>query len=675
LKKALITGITGQDGSYLAELFDNIYQDPHIDDYRFILHYGDMTDSSNLNRIVEKVNPNEIYNLAAQSHVKVSFDVPEYSAEVDAIGTLRVLDAIKEREIKCKFYQASSSEMFGRAKEFPQNENTRFNPSSPYAASKVFSYWVTSQYREAYDMHASNGILFNHECVTEDTPIIINKDGFVDIIPIEELVPHRKDLYHSKKVTTEIKNGKVRYNNAWHAIDVWDGDKWTKIKTMTATSNIKSTRRETPKKVIAVTSRGGYYEATPEHISFLKGGKEIETQKLKEGDKLELKEFPKLTRKISMTGDEAEFLGMIVADGHISNRKIQFTNNDKKLRKRISVLWKKISGGSIKETIGRSGFSEEKVHQIILSGNSEYIKLIRREIYTEKNYKRIPLRILNSKKAIIKKFLYGYNRCDGLKAGNQKSELKSFTTNSTVLALGLWYLVNNVLGLRITLHPEIRKKKIYFHLNINSDNNTTGQHLKKSLNEIKKISTSEYIGWLFDLETKSKTYSAGIGLTWIHNSPRRGETFVTRKITLAASRIYYNQQDKLYLGNLNSQRDWGYAPEYVEAMWMMLQQKKPDDYIIATNSEHSIREFCEIAFNEIGINIEWQGKGIKEKGIDTRNKKSLIEVDPFYFRPLDVERLCGDYSKAEKNLGWKPKTSFKQLVKMMMKSDLEFVKK
>jgi GDPmannose 4,6-dehydratase len=343
LKKALITGITGQDGSYLAELLlskgyevhgikrrssiiktdriDHIYQDPHIDNYRFILHYGDMTDSSNLNRIVEKINPNEIYNLAAQSHVKVSFDVPEYSAEVDAIGTLRILDAIKEREIKCKFYQASSSEMFGRTNEFPQNENTIFNPSSPYAASKVFSYWVTNNYREAYDIFACNGILFNHE------------------------------------------------------------------------------------------------------------------------------------------------------------------------------------------------------------------------------------------------------------------------------------------------------------------------------------------------------------------SPRRGETFVTRKITLAAANIYHNQQEKLYLGNLNSQRDWGYAPEYVEAMWMMLQQKKPDDYVIATNTEHSIREFCEIAFNQIGINIEWQGKGIKEKGIDTRNKKSLIEVDPFYFRPLDVERLCGDYSKAEKNIGWKPKTSFKQLVKMMMKSDLELVKK
>jgi len=341
MKRALITGVTGQDGSYLAETLikkgyevhgvkrrssiiktdriDNIYQDPHNKDIRFFLHYGDMTDSSNLNRIVEEVNPDEIYNLAAQSHVKVSFDVPEYSAEVDAIGTLRLLDAIKEREVRCKFYQASSSEMFGKATEFPQNEKTRFNPQSPYAVAKVFSYWVTNNYRAAYDIFACNGILFNHE------------------------------------------------------------------------------------------------------------------------------------------------------------------------------------------------------------------------------------------------------------------------------------------------------------------------------------------------------------------SPRRGETFVTRKVTMAVGNIYAGKQKKLYLGNINAKRDWGYAPEYVEAMWQMLQQKTPDDYVIATNTEHSIREFCELAFNEIGINLEWHGKGIKEKGINTRTRKTIVEIDPYYFRPTDVERLRGDYSKAKKKIGWKPKVKFKELVKIMVEADMKQV--
>lgn len=342
MKKALITGVTGQDGSYLAELLlkkgyevhgvkrrasllntdriDHLYQDPHDRDVRFILHYGDMTDSSNLNRIVEVVEPDEIYNLAAQSHVKVSFDVPEYSAEVDAIGTLRLLDAIKEREIPCKFYQASSSEMYGEVTEFPQNEKTAFAPRSPYAIAKVFSYWVTRNYREAYDIFACNGILFNHE------------------------------------------------------------------------------------------------------------------------------------------------------------------------------------------------------------------------------------------------------------------------------------------------------------------------------------------------------------------SPRRGETFVTRKITMAVANIYAGKEEKLYLGNINAKRDWGYAPEYVEAMWLMLKQKTPDDYVIATNTEHSVKEFCELAFKEIGINLEWHGKGINEKGINTRTKKTIVEIDPYYFRPTDVERLRGDYSKAKKELGWAPKVKFKELVKIMVKADLEKVR-
>jgi GDPmannose 4,6-dehydratase len=322
LKKGYeVHGIKRRSSIIKTDRIDHLYQDPHIDDYKFILHYGDMTDSSNLNRLVETVNPDEIYNLAAQSHVYVSFVVPEYSAEVDAIGTLRLLDAIKEREVKCKFYQASSSEMFGRTDEFPQNEKTRFNPSSPYAAAKVFSYWVTSQYRDAYDLFACNGILFNHE------------------------------------------------------------------------------------------------------------------------------------------------------------------------------------------------------------------------------------------------------------------------------------------------------------------------------------------------------------------SPRRGETFVTRKITMAAVNIYNGAQEKLYLGNLNSKRDWGYAPEFVEAMWRMLQQNKPDDYVIATNTEHSVRDFCEAAFNEVGINLEWHGEGVNEKGIDKRTNKTIVEIDPYYFRPIDVERLRGDYSKAKKAFGWTPKVTFKELVKIMVQSDLEKVNK
>lgn len=340
-KKALITGITGQDGSYLAELLlekgyevhgmirrastfnthriDHLYKDRHNKDVRMFLHYGDMTDSSNLNRLLEKIEPDEIYNLAAQSHVKVSFEVPEYTAEVDAIGTLRFLDAIKDTGLKTKFYQASTSELYGLVQEVPQTEKTPFYPRSPYGVAKLYAYWITVNYREAYGLFACNGILFNHE------------------------------------------------------------------------------------------------------------------------------------------------------------------------------------------------------------------------------------------------------------------------------------------------------------------------------------------------------------------SPRRGETFVTRKITMAAARIKAGLQDKLYLGNLDARRDWGYAPEYVEGMWLMLQHNQPEDFVLATGKTTSVRQFATLAFRELGIELEWVGKGIDEKGIDKATGKVLVEVDPNYFRPTEVDLLVGDASKAKSLLGWEPKVGIEELVKIMVKADWERV--
>lgn len=324
MKKALITGITGQDGSYLAELLlekgyevhgiirrsssfnteriDHLYSDPHINDVRMFLHYGDLSDSSNLSRLLEKIQPDEIYNLAAQSHVRVSFDMPEYTADVVGLGTIRILDAIKETHIKTKFYQASTSELYGKVVETPQTEKTPFYPRSPYACAKLYSYWITVNYRESYDMYACNGILFNHE------------------------------------------------------------------------------------------------------------------------------------------------------------------------------------------------------------------------------------------------------------------------------------------------------------------------------------------------------------------SPRRGETFVTKKITHAIAKILKKEQDKLYLGNLDAKRDWGYAKDYVEAMWLMLQQEKADDYVIATGETHSVKEFLDEAFGLVGL--DW---------------KKYVEIDARYYRPAEVDLLLGDPTKAKEKLGWKSKTTFKELVKIMLEYDLNSV--
>jgi GDPmannose 4,6-dehydratase len=339
MKRALITGITGQDGSYLAELLlakgyevhgiirrsssfntsriDHIYQEPQEICRRLILHYGDLNDASSLNRILRIACPDEIYNLGAQSHVKVSFDTPEYTSEITGIGAARLLEAIRELEMRPKIYQASSSEMFGKTNHGPQSELTPFHPRSPYGVAKVFAYWMTVNYREAYGLFAVNGILFNHE------------------------------------------------------------------------------------------------------------------------------------------------------------------------------------------------------------------------------------------------------------------------------------------------------------------------------------------------------------------SSRRGETFVSRKITRAVGRIVHGLQEKLFLGNLEARRDWGYAGDYVKAMWRMLQQVEPDDYVVATGQSHTVREFCEKAFQRAGIAIEWKGEGVEERGIDRRTGQVLIEIDKRYLRPTEVDHLQGDASKAREKLGWSPTVSFDALVDLMVDADLE----
>ena len=344
-KIALITGITGQDGAYLAEFLlgkkyevhgikrrsssintdriDHLYQDPHESDQKFKLHYGDLSDSMSLVRIIQEINPDEIYNLGAQSHVAVSFETPEYTADTVGIGTLRILDAIRilGLEKKTKFYQASTSELFGNTSEFPQNENTPFYPRSPYSAAKLYAYWITINYREAYGIYACNGILFNHE------------------------------------------------------------------------------------------------------------------------------------------------------------------------------------------------------------------------------------------------------------------------------------------------------------------------------------------------------------------SPIRGETFVTRKITRGLSRISLDLQKTLYLGNLDAKRDWGHAKDYVEMQWMMLQQNKPEDYCIATGIQHSVRDFVEIAWAHLGRKINWKGKGVNEQGYDKESGKLIVAIDPRYFRPTEVETLLGDSSKARANLGWEPKITFQELVTEMMEHDFSQAKR
>lgn len=662
MKKALITGVTGQDGSYLAELLlregyevhgivrrgstINTSRVDHIfpPESTGQLHYGDLADANSIVNLLMKIKPDEVYNIGSMSHVRVSFDIPEYTGQVTGLAATRILEALRSLGMtNVKYYQASSSEMFG-ASPPPQNEETPFRPQSPYGCAKLYAYWMTRAYRTGYNMFTCQGILFNHECLTAQTPIIVKKDDVIDIVAIEEIVPHREDPRHGIKYSTMANND----------LEVWDGDSWTKIKTMTATWNKAGTSSD--KKLKRVICRGGYYEATSDHISFIKGGKAVKTSKLKTNDELEIKQLPCLTKKTVTTTEEAEFLGMMVADGYISSDGSgRFINDNKKLREKLASLWHKIAAGNSREEKHPSGFYDGMVFSLELSGNRDYLRMIRREVYNEKNFKKVPKRILNSTPQIIKGFLCGYNNCDGLKAGHQKTEFKSFTTNSSVLAAGLWYLVNNVLNLRITLHPEQRQEKLYFHLNVNSDKRSQkGKHLRRSISGIKNVKSYDYTGWLFDLETESGTFSAGVGLTWVHNSPRRGETFVTKKIVRAAARIKLGLQNKISLGNLKAKRDWGFAGDYVEAIYRIMQHTEPDDFVVATEEYHAVEEFAKRVFDRLGLNFY-----------------DHLEVSDRHFRPNEVPELRGDASKIRRVLGWKPKVGFDELIEMMVSEALK----
>lgn len=726
-KRALITGITGQDGAYLAEFLldkgyevhgikrraslfntdrvDHLYKDIHEEDVNFYLHYGDLTDSTNLIRIIQEVQPDEIYNLAAQSHVKVSFETPEYTANADALGTLRLLEAIRILNMtdKVKFYQASTSELYGKVQEVPQTEKTPFYPRSPYAAAKLYSYWITVNYREAYGMFACNGILFNHECISENTPVIIQ---YKDTKRIS--VKRLKDIKKPKDKGKNIQQWKIEN------INIWDGKEFVSLNLLTASKR----KIDDDFKCRIINTRNGIVTVTNHHNMLDDKGDKIKAREVNIGSKLLHGEFPKSPNISSVSVDEAMFLGMMVGGGYISeDGKAAFSNSDEGIKEKFKELWLKVG-------LGTTSLQEYKTEygnavRITLNADSyDYLKMLRNEIYTFDGYKKVPDRILNASKEVQRAFLEGYNCIDGFKSNPCTYEFKNFKTNSDILLQGLLYLISQTTGQQFNLTFEEDEKYYgYYSVNLLSPvdnqlkestvkqlldqgegqreiNRLTGisrtfirkienggeakveHHLAKDKTEVKKlIYHQKQPEWVYDVETESGKLMAGVGTLVIANSPVRGETFVTRKITRAAARIKLGLQKKLYLGNLDAKRDWGYAKDYVEAMWLMLQQDEPDDFVIATGEAHSVREFVELAFKNVGISITWQGKGVDEKGIDAETGKVLIEIDPRYFRPTEVDFLLGDATKAKQKLGWQPKVTFEELVEIMVKSDLEEAKK
>jgi GDPmannose 4,6-dehydratase len=656
-RSALITGITGQDGSYLAELlleqgyevhgmvrrastekFDRI---EHLRD-RITLHQGDLLDQRSLVDTIRAADPAEIYNLAAMSFVAVSWIQPTLTAEFTGVGVTRMLEAVREAAPGARFYQASSSEMFGKVLEVPQTETTPFYPRSPYGVAKAYGHFITVNYRESYDLFACSGILFNHECVSSNTPLIVREDGIVSVKTPADLVALRR------------KGRSVQTFSPSRLLDVWDGDDWTPVTAITAT---RRRRTDPDHRGLAVQARAGVVDVTAHHHMLDAERDRVVAGDLQPGDRLALfDEFPGSNEWSAVAPETGELLGMLAADGSVSQDgcHVRFTNNDAILRTRVAQLWSRCFAGTSREWVGRSGFdSDREVNAVDLNGANGLGRWLREQLYTRTAHKQVPPLVLNATGDVTEAFLRGYYAGDGLKKGNGES----IKTNSAVLAQGVCWLYA-LQGQAASVYVEHRAGAAYYQLNLRTPAmaGNKGAHLRKDPAEVRRIDPALVPDdeWVFDVETGSGVFAAGVGRLVLHNSPRRGLEFVTRKITWHAAAIKHGLRDSLSLGNLDAERDWGYAKDYVEAMYLMLQQDAPDDFVIATNRTNTVRECVQIAFDEAGVD-DWE---------------RYVKLDPAFLRPAEVDQLIGNPAKAKRQLGWEPTTSFEELIRLMTRSDL-----
>ena len=658
-RSALITGITGQDGSYLAELllekgydvhgmvrrastekFDRI---EHLRD-RITLHQGDLLDQRSLVDALRASKPDEIYNLAAMSFVAVSWIQPTLTAEFTGVGVTRLLEAMREVCPEARFYQASSSEMFGKVREVPQTETTAFHPRSPYGVAKVYGHFITVNYRESYGLHATSGILFNHESVFSNTPLLVREDGIIAVKTPIDLV-------------SLIRKGPTSQTFTPAAItEVWDGENWTAMNAITATHRRESDPDHRP---LSIQARAGVVDVTAHHNILDSNFEKVAAADVQPGDELALASTMPPPQAWSVcTQEMAELLGLLAADGYVNHQgAVRFTNNNALLRAHTAGLWSKCFLGDSREWTGTSGFSDDaEVQHVNLTGTRSAGRWLREQLYTHTGHKQVPPVILNANVETQEAFLNGYYEGDGLKKGNGES----IKTNSAVLAQGLCWLYH-INGQPASVYVEHRGSKTYYQLNMYSavSVGAKGRHLRKNPAEVRRVVPANVPDdeWTFDIETESGVFCAGVGRLVISNSPRRGLEFVTRKISWHAAAIKLGLASELRLGNLAAERDWGYAKDYVEAMWLMLQRDVAEDYVIATGVAHSVRDCTQIAFDEAGLG----------------DFEQYVVIDESFVRPAEVDHLIGDASKAERDLGWKPQTSFVELIRLMTRADLELL--
>ena len=611
---------------------------------RVTLHQADLLDQRSLVDALRAARPDEIYNLAAMSFVAVSWIQPTLTAEFTGVGVTRVLEAVREVCPEARFYQASSSEMFGKVRQVPQNEETPFYPRSPYGVAKAYGHFITVNYRESYDLHATSGILFNHECLVSSAPLICRENGVIAVKTPADLVPIRD------------KGPSVQHFEPQGLLEIWDGVEFTPVVAITATRR----RPDDPDhRILSVEARGGQVEVTAHHHMLSEDQLIVRADCVLEDDRLAIAEdLPDRSAWTVLTEETAELLGLLCADGWVQRdgRGICFTNNDDALRARVAELWARCFLGTSHEWLGRSGFSDNGVGKLNLNGGRGGLaSWLREQLYTRTGHKQVPPLVLNADEPAQREFLRGFYAGDGLKRGNGTS----FVTNSPVFAQGLCWLYH-LDGQPASVSVERRHAAVYYRVNLASPVRVgaKGAHLRRDPAEVRRIVEvpAPQDEWVYDLETESGVLCAGVGRLVVHNSPRRGLEFVTRKITWHAAAIKLGLTDKVQLGNLDAERDWGYARDYVEAMWMMLQQDEPEDFVIATGVAHSVRECVEIAFDQAGLDID-----------------DHVEIDDSLRRPAEVDQLIGDASKAKRQMGWVPQTSFEELIRLMVDADLKLL--
>jgi len=654
-RSALITGITGQDGSYLAELllekgyavhgmvrrssterFDRI---EHLRD-QVTLHQADLLDERSLVDALRAARPDEIYNLAAMSFVAVSWIQPTLTAEFTGVGVTRMLEAMREVCPDARFYQASSSEMFGNVREVPQNELTPFYPRSPYGVAKAYGHFITVNYRESYDLHASSGILFNHECIVSSAPLIVRENGTLAVKTSVDLVPLQRT------------GPSVQTFEPAELLEVWDGNGFSPITAITATRRRPS---DSDHRLMSVEAPAGQVSVTAHHRMLDADREQVRADALVEGDRIALGiGYPEAPGWSVLAASMAELLGLLCAHGHVERdgRHVHFTSHDAAIRARVSHLWSRCFLKSSQGCSRASEFGLDNGDEALCLHCGQGLGLwLDEQLCTSGGQKQVPPLVLNGDAEARRAFLRGF--CDGSRREQRYDA--PLVTKSAPLAQGLCWL-SHLEGRASEVCVERHGASTFFRLNVGSPVHVgTGvESLSRDPGQVRAIFEVEAPGddWVFDLETASGTFCAGVGRVVVHNSPRRGLEFVTRKITWHAAAIKLGLADKLHLGNLDAERDWGYAKDYVEAMWLMLQREVPSDYVVATGIAHSVRDCLEISFDQAGLDIDHH-----------------VVIDESLKRPAEVDHLVGDASKARRDLGWKPRTSFEQLIRLMVDAD------